>query len=103
MRNITKGIVSLLLIAGLVPALKADSIFDFSGDAVGTPTPFSDTNNGLTASYSSFNGATPTPNGFIVFTNPFVNFGGGNNLYENDQIAPFPAGQTSYTNLTLQI
>lgn len=103
MRNIAKGIVSLLLITGVVPVLNADSIFDFSGDAVGTPTPFSDTNNGLTASYSSLNGATPTPNGFIVYTNPFVNFGGGNNLYENDQIPPFPGGQTSYTNLTLQI
>ncbi|HXE12803.1 MAG TPA: PEP-CTERM sorting domain-containing protein [Bryobacteraceae bacterium] len=99
MRNITKCIVSLLLITGLVPVLNADSIFDFSGDAVGTVTPFSDANNGLTASYSAFNGATPQPNGFIVWTNPFVNFGGGNNLYETAQVPGYP----DQSNLTLQI
>jgi hypothetical protein len=99
MQNITKGIVSLLLIAGLVPVLKADSIFDFNGDAAGTVTPFSDSNNGLTASYSAFQGATPQPNGFIVWNNPFINFGGGNNLYETAQVP----GYQDYSNLTLQI
>jgi hypothetical protein len=99
MRNITKGIVSLLLIAGLVPVLKADSIFNFDGDATGTVTPFSTSNNNLTASFAAFDGATPQPNGFSVWNNAFVNFAGGNNLYETADIPGLP----NYTNLTLQI
>jgi hypothetical protein len=104
MRNITRGIVSLLLITGLVPVLNADSIFNFDADALNTPVPFSDTNNGLTASFSAFDTNGPGPSAFIVFNNGFVNFGGGNNLYENDQIPPFPPGQTTgFQNFTLQI
>jgi hypothetical protein len=91
--------VSLLLIAGWFPVLKADSIFNFDTDATGTVVPFSTSNNNLTASFSAFAGTTPQPNGFIVWNNPFVNFAGGNNLYETAQVPGYP----DFQNLTLQI
>src|ERR1700751_4254547 len=101
MRKIQSGIVCFLLLSGSVSALKADSLFDFENVPLGTPTQFSDTNNGLTATFTSFNPAgTATPGAFIVWNNPFnQQVGSGLNLYENDATPPYNAtGQQAIFN-----
>lgn len=113
MGNVARGIVSLLVLAGSFSALQADSIFDFSADTPvaypgtplptttppGTQTTFTDTNNGISATFSSATAAgVNTPSGFIVQNyNTFVNFSGPNSLYENDFVA------TRFTNLVLDV
>ena len=113
MRNFTTGFVCLLVLAGSSSALRADSIFNFQTDTPvaypGTPAPavtppgtqtaFTDTNNGISATFTSATvGGVDAPSGFIVQNfNTFQNFSGANNLYENDFIAP------RFTNLVLSV
>ncbi len=113
MRSTTRGLVSLLVLGGSFSVLRADSIFDFSTDTPvqypgtplptttppGTQTTFTDTNNGISATFSSLTaGGANAPSGFIVQDfNTFVNFSGSNSLYENDFITP------RFTNLLLAV
>jgi hypothetical protein len=113
MRNFTTGFVCLLVLAGSASALRADSIFDFQGDTPvaypgvpapsvtppGTQTTFTDTNNGIAATFTSAAaGGVNAPSGFIVQNfNTFQNFSGANSLYENDFIAP------RFVNLVLSV
>ena len=48
------------------------SIFNFDSDVLGTPTPFSHSNNGLTATFSS----TGDPGGFVVAPTFFLTLTG---------------------------
>ncbi|HEX6546811.1 MAG TPA: PEP-CTERM sorting domain-containing protein [Bryobacteraceae bacterium] len=99
MRNITKGMVSLLLIAGLVPVLKADSIFNFEDQTPGTATPLSETNNGVTATFSSVDlGGAAVPGAYDVETNP-DGIGSGLRLIRTD--ASVGAGNPLNLSITL--
>lgn len=52
----------LALFAVSSPALRADATFNFETNTVGTTTPFTDTNNGVSATFSS----SSDPGGFLV-------------------------------------
>ena len=52
----------LALLAVSSPALRADATFNFDSDTLGTTTPFTDTNNGVSATFSS----PSDPGGFLV-------------------------------------
>jgi PEP-CTERM motif len=52
----------LALSMSIVPAAATTAIFNFNADQVGTATPFADTNNGVTATFSSLD----DPGGFVV-------------------------------------
>lgn len=52
----------LVLLLATVGVARADSVFNFESDPLGTATPFSDTNNGLTAAFSS----SADPGGFMI-------------------------------------
>ncbi|MFZ0594449.1 MAG: PEP-CTERM sorting domain-containing protein [Bryobacteraceae bacterium] len=113
MGNVVRGFVSLLVVAGSASALRADSIFDFSTDTPvqypgtplptttppGTQTTFTNTNNGISATFSSLTASgVNAPSGFIVQNyNTFVNFSGPNSLYESDFVTP------RFTNLVLDV
>lgn len=60
--------IQLLLAAGaLCAAANASIIFNFDGDSLGTSTNFTDTVNGLSATFSS----TADPGGFVVYPSIF--------------------------------
>jgi hypothetical protein len=61
--RISKGILLLALFFAAVGIARADSLFTFESDAVGTTTTFSNTVSGITATFSS----TSDPGGFEVF------------------------------------
>jgi hypothetical protein len=90
MRRFFSGILGVMLLAGSAAVVRADSIFNFDNIAAGTPTPFFDTNNGVTATFTG-----SISDGFIVQSaNQFQGFVGGNNLYQQDP---------PYTFITLRI
>jgi hypothetical protein len=62
----------LALVLGTVPVARADAVFNFASDALGTSTPFSNTSNGLTATFSTSVG----PGGFVIATSSFATFTG---------------------------
>jgi hypothetical protein len=84
LRNFRVLFLSALLL-GTVGVARADSIFNFESNAVGTSTPFSDTNNGLTATFST----SADPGGFVITTSFFLTLT-GNVLFD-----PGPAGVNS--------
>jgi hypothetical protein len=57
----------LIACGTLSVAAKADTVFNFDSDAVGTSTTFTDTVNGLSATFSS----SADPGGFIVYASMF--------------------------------
>jgi len=61
--RISKGILLLAVFFATVGIARADSLFTFDTDTVGTATAFSNTVNGITATFSS----TSDPGGFEVF------------------------------------
>jgi hypothetical protein len=60
---ITCGTLSL----AASPVANADTIFNFDSDSVGTSTTFTDTSNGLSATFSS----SADPGGFIIYASMF--------------------------------
>jgi hypothetical protein len=74
--------LALALFAPLVPVASATSVFNFDNDAVGLSTPFTDTNNGISASFSS----SVDPGGFTVAQSFFITLTG------NVLLVPGPAG-----------
>jgi hypothetical protein len=90
MRELFTGIVGVILLAGSAAVVRADSIFNFDNIPDSTTTAFSDTSNGVTATFTS-----NIADGFIVQSaNQFQGFVGGNNLYQQDP---------PYTFITLRI
>jgi PEP-CTERM motif len=75
----------LALVLGTVPVARADAVFNFASDALGTSTPFSNTSNGLTATFSTSVG----PGGFVIATSSFATFTG------NVLLDPGPGSATS--------
>lgn len=75
----------LVSMLGALGVARADSVFNFDSDAVGTATPFSDTNNGLTASFST----AADPGGFVIATSFFKTLTG------NVLLDPGPANASS--------
>jgi hypothetical protein len=74
----------LALLLGTVGVARADSIFNFASDPVGTPTLFSNTNNGLTATFSTSAG----PGGFVIATSTFSTLTG--NVLLNPGVTSIP-------------
>jgi hypothetical protein len=72
--------------ASTPPAAAATATFNFDADTTGTATPFSDTNTGITASFS---GSTGDPGGFAV--TPIS--GSFSTLTGNALLDPGPAGK----------
>jgi hypothetical protein len=63
--RISKGIFLLVLFIATVGIARADSVFTIESDPVGTTTTFSNTVNGLTATFST----TSDPGGFEIYPN----------------------------------
>ena len=83
--------LKLLLATGAIcAAANASTIFNFDNDSLGTATNFTDTQNGLSATFSS----TADPGGFVVYSSIFETLT-GNVLGD-----PGPAGQN---NLALSV
>jgi hypothetical protein len=79
LRSLFLGFAAIL---GAVASLHADSVFDFQGIAENTPTPITDTQNGVTATFTGLNASgTPTAGWFAVggpaTGNQFQIFGAG--------------------------
>jgi hypothetical protein len=86
-----KRILPILIAAcATSAAANASVVFNFDGDSLGTATTFTDTMNGLSATFSS----TADPGGFVVYSSMFETLT-GNVLGD-----PGPAGQD---NLTLDV
>ena len=84
MRRIATGILTFVFVAGSAAVVRADSIFNFEDLGVGTTTafPILETNNGVTASFSS-----PTePGAFNIDVNP-SGLGSGLRLIQTDATA----------------
>jgi len=62
-----KSLRFLLAASSLCAAASASTIFNFDGDSLGTSTKFTDTVNGLSATFSS----DADPGGFVVYTSIF--------------------------------
>ncbi|MGA7412103.1 MAG: hypothetical protein WBW33_16630 [Bryobacteraceae bacterium] len=85
-----KSLCVVLAAAALSAAANASTVFKFDGDTLGTSTTFTDTVNGLSATFSS----TADPGGFVVYQSMFETLT-GNVLGD-----PGPAGQD---NLALSV
>lgn len=85
-----KSLCVVLAAAALSAAANASTVFNFDGDTLGTSTTFTDTVNGLSATFSS----TADPGGFVVYQSMFETLT-GNVLGD-----PGPAGQD---NLALSV
>lgn len=82
MRRIATGILTFVFVAGSAAVARADSIFGFEDLALGTSTatPILETNNGVTASFT-----TSIPGYFIVDTNP-DGIGTGQRLIQDENL-----------------
>jgi hypothetical protein len=94
--RISRVLVVLVLVIGAAGVVNADAIFTFDSDPVGTFTTFSDTNSGLTATFSS----PVNPGGFAILPTFFITLA-GNVLLDPGQLgAPpnplFPEGVISF-------
>jgi hypothetical protein len=67
-----KPITLILAATALCTAAYGDTIFNLDGDSVGTATNFTDTVNGLSATFSS----AADPAGFVVYATMFENLTG---------------------------
>lgn len=81
MRRILTGILAVAFAASSATVLKADSIFNFEDVPLDTTTTFTETNNGVTATFSS-----SVPGAFLVDINP-DGIGSGQRLIQDDQTA----------------
>jgi len=74
----------LALLLGTVGVARADSVFNFASDPLTTPTLFSNTNNGLTATFST----SADPGGFVIATSTFSTLTG--NVLLNPGVTSIP-------------
>jgi hypothetical protein len=77
-RRIATGILTFVFVAGSAAVARADSIFNFDDLALGTQAPFTETNNGVTATFT-----TSLPNTFDIETDP-AGIGSGQRLIQID-------------------
>jgi hypothetical protein len=77
-----RAFLAVSLFASLVPLAPAASVFNFDADPAGLSTPFTDTNNNVSASFSS----AVDPGGFVVTQTFFVTLTG------NVLLVPGPKG-----------
>jgi hypothetical protein len=77
-KRIATGILSVVFAAGAASIARADSIFNFEDLALGTQAPFTETNNGVTATFTS-----SLPNTFDIETDP-SGIGSGQRLIQID-------------------
>jgi hypothetical protein len=77
-RRIATGILTFVFVAGSGMVARADSIFNFEDLALGTQAPFTETNNGVTATFTS-----SFPNTFDIETDP-SGIGSGQRLIQID-------------------
>lgn len=78
MRRIATGILTFVFVAGSAAVVRADSIFNFEDLTLGTQAPFTETNNGVTATFSS-----SLPNTFDIEADP-AGIGSGQRLIQID-------------------
>lgn len=78
MRRIATVILTCAFVAGSAAVAQADSIFNFDDLALGTQAPFTETNNGVTATFTS-----SLPNTFDIETDP-SGIGSGQRLIQID-------------------
>jgi len=81
MRRILTGVVCLLFVAGSTAVLKADAIFNFEDLVGGAMTPFTETNNGVTATFTS-----SVAGAYDIDINP-EGIGSGLRLIQTDETA----------------
>jgi hypothetical protein len=88
-RRIATSVLGLVFVAGSAAIARADSIFNFEDLALGTQAPFTETNNGVTATF-----ATSLPNTFDIETDP-DGIGSGQRLIQ--------IGTTTANNVSLTV